>query len=166
MDTEATKTEEAVMETTRQEQDRRTHGPGSLEASRQWMRDRDRKVTDRQTAQNPSPSDINDWDFEEGPFSPPPFKQEEEPMFTIIDSHTNESVKVRSEAVVELLSGDDAQWDRTNEQLEAEAEPVTTEGDPVLFDTELEAANWAADQRLDGRRYAIVAVEDVLNQRG
>jgi hypothetical protein len=87
---------------------------------------------------------------------------EEEPMFTIIDEHTNESVKVRSEAVVELLSGDDAQWNKTNEQLEAEAEPITTEGDPVLFDTELEAADWAAAHELDPKRFAIVAVEDVL----
>jgi len=132
MDTEATKTEEAVMETT----------------------------------QNPSPSDINDWDFEEGPFSPPPFKQQEEvePMFTIIDTHTNESVKAPTAAIVELLSDEDAQWDKTNEQLEAEAEPITTEGEPVLFDTEREAADFAAAQHLDGRRYAIVATDDIIDE--
>jgi hypothetical protein len=61
-------------------------------------------------------------------------------MFTIIDTHTNESIK-RSDVV----AGED---DST---------------DPVLFDTEAEAADWAAGVSLDGSRYAIVDIDDILN---
>jgi hypothetical protein len=98
-----------------------------------------------ETTQNPSPSDINDWDFEEGPFGPPqnakrdPFDtlrenpfEEEAAMFTVIEIHTNESVKVN--------------------------------GDPVLFDTEEQARDWLVKNLYDGRGFAIVDTEDVIAQ--
>jgi hypothetical protein len=67
---------------------------------------------------------------------------EEEPMFTIIDEHTNESVKPL------FLDGADRD----------------DSADPVLFDTELEAADWAAAHELDPKRYAIVITDDIIDE--
>jgi hypothetical protein len=77
----------------------------------------------------------------ENPFEEEPVL-EEEPMFTIIDSHTNESVKPL------FLDGADRD----------------DSADPVLFDTELEAADWAAAHELDPKRYAIVITEDIIDE--
>lgn len=63
----------------------------------------------------------------------------EEPMFTIIDTHTNEAVTEHADPLVGPESDD-----------------------PVLFDTEAEAADYAVAQGLDGQRFAIVATDEIL----
>jgi hypothetical protein len=59
-------------------------------------------------------------------------------MFTIIDTHTNEAVRDNG-----------LNYNPRNE------------GDPVLFDTEAEAADYAVAQGFEGQRFAIVDTDDI-----
>jgi len=43
-------------------------------------------------------------------------------------------------------------------------EAVSNQGDPVLFDTEAEAADYCVQNQLDGRLFSIVDVDDVITE--
>lgn len=83
-------------------------------------------------------------------------------MFAIIEVSSGQAMKMVARRTPNRTAGRPTSGQGGPTKVEITLS--TAIGDPALFDTELEAAEWATAWHLDGREYAVVDTDDILNE--